>query len=232
MPEYRAPAVYIEEIPSGVQSITGGPTSTAAFVGATASSPTNAPVLVKSFLEFQAQFGGLAADMPLGFAVQQYFGNGGREALIVRVVPSGAALTDADLSSPALEQQRRGLWLLEQGGSVQHSVHSAAHTCHRRRACRVERGDRLRHAPPCHRARRSAGGLDRRASDLRDCRCRIRRPQPERCALLSAAAGAGSVARQPARAFALCGANPRHLCAHRRRGLCHSEIRPYFNLTV
>jgi phage tail-like protein len=113
MAEYLAPGVYMEEIPSGVHSISGVPTSTAAFVGATASGPTNAPVLVHSFAEFQAQFGGLAADMPLGYAVQQYFGNGGREALIARAVPSGAALTDADLSNPALEQQRRGLWLLE-----------------------------------------------------------------------------------------------------------------------
>src|SRR5260370_20192505 len=81
MPEYRAPGVYIEEVPSGVHSITGVSTSTAAFVGATASGPTNAPVLVKSFAEFQAQLGGLAADMPLGYAVQQDFGNGGREAV-------------------------------------------------------------------------------------------------------------------------------------------------------
>jgi Bacteriophage tail sheath protein len=52
--------------------------------------------------------------MPLGYAVQQYFVNGGRDALIARVVPSGPTLADADLSSPALEAQKRGLWLLEQ----------------------------------------------------------------------------------------------------------------------
>src|SRR5689334_20276888 len=103
MPEYQAPGVYIEEAPADVHPITGVATSTAAFVGATLSGPTNAPLLVHSFSEFQAHFGGLAADMPLGYAVQQYFVNGGREALIARVVPGGAALTDADLSSPALE---------------------------------------------------------------------------------------------------------------------------------
>src|SRR5436309_14034701 len=69
--------------------------------------------MVHSFAEFQAQFGELVLEMPLGYAVQQYFLNGGREALIGRVVPSGATLTDADLSSPALEAQQRGLWLLE-----------------------------------------------------------------------------------------------------------------------
>src|SRR5436309_1992623 len=69
--------------------------------------------MVHSFAEFQAQFGGLVLEMPLGYAVQQYFLNGGRKALIARVVPSGSTLTDADLSSPALEAKKRGLWLLE-----------------------------------------------------------------------------------------------------------------------
>ena len=54
--------------------------------------------------------------MPLGYAVQQYFLNGGREAVIARVVPAAAALTDADLSNPALEANKRGLWLLEHAG--------------------------------------------------------------------------------------------------------------------
>jgi Bacteriophage tail sheath protein len=111
--EYLAPGVYIEEIPSAVHPIAGVPTSTTAFLGATQSGPIAEPLLLYSFAEFEAQFGGLSIDMPLGYAVQQYFLNGGREALIGRVVPSGATLTDADLSSPALEAQQRGLWLLE-----------------------------------------------------------------------------------------------------------------------
>jgi len=72
---------------------------------------------VHSFAEFEAQFGGLAVDMPLGYAVQQYFTNGGRDALIARAVPSGPTLTDADLSNPALEAQKRGLWLLDHAES-------------------------------------------------------------------------------------------------------------------
>src|SRR5262249_45238667 len=43
--------------------------------------------------------------------------NGGRDALIARVVPSGPTLTDADLSNPALEAQQRGLWLLDHAES-------------------------------------------------------------------------------------------------------------------
>ena len=113
MPEHLFPGVFVEEAASGTRAIAGVPTSTTAFVGATASGPIEAPGLVGSFAEYEAQFGALSADMPLGYAVQHYFFNGGREAVIARVVPSGASLTDGDLSSPALEAQQRGLWLLD-----------------------------------------------------------------------------------------------------------------------
>src|ERR1700730_8620836 len=116
MPEYLAPGVYVEEIPAGVHAIAALSTSRTAFLGATISGPIDAPLLVHGFAEFQAQFGGLSADMPLGYAVQHYFLNGGREALIARVAPGAATLTDADLSSPAQEQQQRGLWLLDHAG--------------------------------------------------------------------------------------------------------------------
>ncbi len=113
MPETVAPGVYVEDAPAGAHVIAGVPTSTAAFVGATEAGPVAAPLIVHSFAEFEAQFGALAVEMPLGYAVQQYFVNGGRDALIARIVPSGPTLTDADLSSPALEAQKRGLWLLD-----------------------------------------------------------------------------------------------------------------------
>ncbi len=107
------PGVYVEEAPSDVHVIAGIPTSTAAFLGATKFGPVASPLHVHSFAEFEAHFGGLSAEMPLGYAVQHYFLNGGRDALIARVESAGPTLTDADLSSPALEQQRRGLWLLD-----------------------------------------------------------------------------------------------------------------------
>ena len=106
------PGVFVEDIASA-PPIAGVGTSTTAFVGATPTGPVAAPVLVYSFAEFEEQFGGLSADMPLGYAVRHYLLNGGRDALIARVVPAGPALTDADISDPALESQRRGLWLLE-----------------------------------------------------------------------------------------------------------------------
>src|ERR1700746_339735 len=92
MPETVAPGVYVEETGAGAHVIAGVPTSTAAFLGATQAGPVAAPLIVHSFAEFEAQFGGLAAEMPLGYAVQQYFVNGGPRPVFAGGRPSGAQL--------------------------------------------------------------------------------------------------------------------------------------------
>lgn len=89
------PGVYIEEIPSGVRTITGVATSITAFVGAAQRGSLDTPTRVQSFAEFERAFGGLWRDSPLTYAVNQFFQNGGTDALIVRVVNSGAAATGA-----------------------------------------------------------------------------------------------------------------------------------------
>jgi uncharacterized protein len=53
------PGVYIEEIPSGVRTITGVATSITAFVGRTRRGPDNEPVTINSFADFERTFGGL-----------------------------------------------------------------------------------------------------------------------------------------------------------------------------
>ncbi|MEP6886001.1 MAG: hypothetical protein ABJC66_14740 [Gammaproteobacteria bacterium] len=65
----------------------------AAFVGRTLRGPVNRPILITTFTEFQHVFGGLWQPSPLGYAVEQFFDNGGREALIVRVVNGARAAT-------------------------------------------------------------------------------------------------------------------------------------------
>jgi phage tail sheath protein FI len=90
--------VYIEEVPSGVRTIVGVGTSTAAFVGFTQRGPTSEGVQIFSFGDFERQFGGLSKDSPLSYAVQQFFLNGGTEAWIVRVA-AGAAAASVDLKS-------------------------------------------------------------------------------------------------------------------------------------
>ncbi len=62
------PGVYIEEIPSGVQTLTGVSTSITAFIGYTARGPVNQPVHIFSFADFERAFGGLAVDSPLSYS--------------------------------------------------------------------------------------------------------------------------------------------------------------------
>src|SRR6266700_7014209 len=79
------PGVYIEEISSGVHAITGVATSITAFVGYTKRGLDNRATQIFSFADFERQFGGLAADSELSYAVQQFFANGGSNAYVVRV---------------------------------------------------------------------------------------------------------------------------------------------------
>jgi uncharacterized protein len=75
------------------QSIPRLGTARAAFVGRTLRGPVNRAVLITSFAAFQHTFGGLWQPSPLGYAVEQFFDNGGREALIVRVVNGARSAT-------------------------------------------------------------------------------------------------------------------------------------------
>jgi phage tail sheath protein FI len=99
------PGVYIEEVPSGVHTITGVSTSITAFVGYTSKGPVDEPVRVFNLGEFENQFGGLTIDSELAYAVWQYFLNGGSDAYVVRVADGTAAaavtmLRTADAPNP------------------------------------------------------------------------------------------------------------------------------------
>jgi uncharacterized protein len=88
---FTYPGVYIQELPSGLQPITGVATSIAAFVGWADQGPINEATLVQSWGDFQRQFGGLDSRSYLGYAVNQFFGNGGQQAYIVRLVDPASA---------------------------------------------------------------------------------------------------------------------------------------------
>jgi hypothetical protein len=79
------PGVYIEEVESGVRPITGVATSITAFVGRTLRGPVDVPVTISGYGEFERVFGGLWADSPLGYAVRDFFLNGGGQAIVVRL---------------------------------------------------------------------------------------------------------------------------------------------------
>lgn len=79
------PGVYVEEIPSGVRTITGVSTSVTAFIGSAKRGPINSPVHLLSYSDFERSFGGLAPDSELSYAVRQFFLNGGSDAWVVRL---------------------------------------------------------------------------------------------------------------------------------------------------
>ena len=72
-------------MPPDVPVIAGVSTAVTAFVGAARRGPVNRPVRVLNFVEFERRFGGLSAVQETGYAVRQFFQNGGREAWVVRV---------------------------------------------------------------------------------------------------------------------------------------------------
>ena len=79
------PGVYVEEIPSGVHTITGVATSITAFIGRASRGPVNQATTINSFGDFEKTFGGLWAKSSLGFAVRDFYLNGGSQAIIVRL---------------------------------------------------------------------------------------------------------------------------------------------------
>ena len=92
------PGVYIEEIPSGVRTITGVATSITAFLGRTILGPTNEPVMINSFGDFERQFGGLGVNYPLSYAVRDFYLNGGSQAILVRLYKDPTTASDAKAS--------------------------------------------------------------------------------------------------------------------------------------
>jgi phage tail sheath protein FI len=102
MPEYLAPDVYVEEIDTGSKPIEGVSTSTAGMLGVSERGPSNVPILVTSYGEYERWFGGLLdpeqfRDPITGFhcflphAVDGFFTNGGKRVYVTRIEARGAA---------------------------------------------------------------------------------------------------------------------------------------------
>ena len=98
MPEYLAPAVYVEEVSFRAPSIEGVGTTTTGFAGLTLTGPsTGVPQLLTSFGDFQAIYGGFdqlslisnPSDARntnyLALSVKGFFDNGGSELYVSRV---------------------------------------------------------------------------------------------------------------------------------------------------
>jgi Bacteriophage tail sheath protein len=96
VPELIFPGVYVEEVSLDTTAIEGVPTSTAAFVGATAEGPTEGPLLICGLAEFERTYGDgrpltfadddAPADNFLWHAARAFFANGGARLYVQRVV--------------------------------------------------------------------------------------------------------------------------------------------------
>lgn len=98
------PGVFVEELPSGVHTVTGAPTSVTAFVGRTPRGPVNEPVRVSGFGDYERRFGGLDRDSTVSYTVRGFFDNGGAEALILRLYEpqGGASAKPGSLAAPVI----------------------------------------------------------------------------------------------------------------------------------
>lgn len=110
------PGVYIEEIPSGVRTITGVATSITAFVGRAMRGPANQAFIINSYGDFERSFGGLWPQSSLGQCVRDFYLNGGSQAVVVRLfhADSGAnpkpAKAKLEANGLNLEAAYAGAW--------------------------------------------------------------------------------------------------------------------------
>lgn len=85
------PGVVIEEAPPRRGPLAARPTSVTAFAGRTARGPVGQPMLLRSFGEFQREFGPAPAGDTLAAALSDFFANGGSQALVLRLYRAAEA---------------------------------------------------------------------------------------------------------------------------------------------
>lgn len=124
------PGVYIEELPSGVRTITGVATSITAFIGRALRGPINDPVPINGFGDYDRLFGGIWADSMMSYAVKDFYRNGGSQALIVRLEKNAApAIVNLPAASPGLlrlEAASKGSWGNKLAVSVNYNTKDSA----------------------------------------------------------------------------------------------------------
>ena len=101
---------------NGVRTITGVATSITAFIGRAPRGPTNEAVTIASFGDFERTFGGLWTGSTLGYAVRDFFLNGGSQAIVVRLYnldpgpPAEPAHAVVSVGGLTLESASEGAW--------------------------------------------------------------------------------------------------------------------------
>jgi uncharacterized protein len=108
LPEHGSVGVPIAVGPKSERAIARSPTGITAFVGRTLKGPLNRAVPITTFAEFHRIFGGLWQPSTLSYAIEQYFENGGRKAIVVRVA-NGASPPTLSLPAGASELPLTGV---------------------------------------------------------------------------------------------------------------------------
>ena len=85
MVQVSYPGVYIQEVPSGVRTITGVSTSVGAFLGRASKGPINKAVRLSSIADFVRSFGAPVSESDLAEAVKLFFNNGGTDCHVIRI---------------------------------------------------------------------------------------------------------------------------------------------------
>jgi len=116
------PGVYIEELESGVRTITGVSTSVTAFVGRALRGPEHEPTIVNSYGDFERIYGGLWVHSTMSYAVQDFFTNGGTQAIIVRINHDGTPATINVPTGFVFQASSPGDWGNRLRISVEHVV--------------------------------------------------------------------------------------------------------------
>jgi phage tail sheath protein FI len=104
------PGVYIEEIPSGVRTITGVATSITLFIGWAARGPIDRALRLTSFADYERLYGGLDRRTLLPYAVKQFYDNGGADAYVLRIVNSDKVSAAASIGDLNLTASSPGAW--------------------------------------------------------------------------------------------------------------------------
>ena len=104
------PGVYIEEVPSGVRTITGVATSIALFLGWAARGPIDGALRLTSFADFERTYGGLDSRSLLGYAVRHFFENGGADAYVLRIADDDATTATCSIGDLDISASSPGDW--------------------------------------------------------------------------------------------------------------------------
>ncbi len=87
------PGVYIQEVSSGVRTITGVSTSVAMFVGFAQQGPLGRPTQLFSFADYLRAFGPDTSASEMATQVRLFFQNGGERCYVMRIADNASAAT-------------------------------------------------------------------------------------------------------------------------------------------